>query len=351
MDRVATMKRCVVAAAALTFSLAPAPWPTVLAAEPKGPLVFETHIRPFLKARCFECHGEGKKLKGGLDVRLQHFLVKGGKSGSALAPGKPDDSSVLQRVRDGEMPPGKKKLTRDEIALLERWIREGAAVGRAEPAELPAGFSISPEETAHWAFQPIRVVDPPSVKAGKLVRNPLDRFVLAKLEDNGLSFAAEADRITLIRRAAFDLLGLPPSAVFGPQEIDAFVRDTSADSYEKVIDRLLASPHYGERWGRHWLDVAGYADSEGFTGEDPVRKTAYKYRDYVIRSFNADKPCDRFIEEQLAGDELVRPPYGVLQEPETAAQPTGAACAGHGQPLSGAAERQSIPVRRLNDLS
>lgn len=271
----------------------------------KGPLNFETHVRPILKANCFECHGEGKKLKGGLDLRLRHYLAKGGKSGSALLPGKPGDSVLVQRIRSQEMPPGKKKLTKDEVALIERWIAEGAPTARPEPKELPLGFSISPEEESHWAFQAIGKAEPPRVKAASLVRNPIDNFLLARLEEKGLSFAPVADRITLIRRATFDLLGLPPS----PTEVDAFIKDETPDAYEKLIDRLLASPHYGERWGRHWLDVAGYADSEGYTGEDPVRKTAYRYRDYVIRSFNADKPWDQFITEQLAGDEMVRPPY------------------------------------------
>jgi mono/diheme cytochrome c family protein len=280
-----------------------------LSAQPvKGPLNFETHVRPILKANCFECHGEGKKLKGGLDLRLKHYLVKGGKSGSALLPGKPGDSPIVQRLRSQEMPPGKKKLTKDEVALIERWITEGAPAARAEPKELPLGFSISPDEASHWAFQAIRKVEPPRVKAASLVSNPIDNFLLAKLEEKGQSFAPAADRVTLIRRATFDLIGLPPT----PAEVDAFRNDKSPDAYEKVIDRLLASSHYGERWGRHWLDVAGYADSEGYTGEDPVRKTAYRYRDYVIRSFNTDKPWDEFIEEQLAGDEMIRPPYEKL---------------------------------------
>jgi hypothetical protein len=276
-----------------------------LSAQPGNePLNFETHVRPILKANCFECHGEGKKLKGGLDLRLKHYLVKGGKSGPALLPGKPADSAIVVRLRSQEMPPGKKKLTKDEVALIERWITAGAPTARPEPKELPLGFSISPDEAAHWAFQAIRKVEPPKVKAASLVRNPIDNFLLAKLEEKGLSFTPAADRITLLRRATFDLLGLPPT----PAEVDAFLNDKSPDAYEKLIDRLLASPHYGERWGRHWLDVAGYADSEGYTGEDPVRKTAYRYRDYVIRSFNADKPWDQFVEEQLAGDEMIRPP-------------------------------------------
>ncbi|MBI1831169.1 MAG: DUF1549 domain-containing protein, partial [Planctomycetes bacterium] len=182
---------------------------------------FETHVRPILKAHCFECHGEGKKLKGGLDVRLRHYVVKGGKSGPAVLPSQPADSPMLQRVRSQEMPPGKKKLTKDEVALIERWIQSGAATARPEPKELPLGFSISPEEASHWAYQAIAKTDPPKVKNAKLVRNPIDAFLLAKLEAKGQSFGPEADSVTLIRRATFDLIGLPPT----PAEVDAFVKD------------------------------------------------------------------------------------------------------------------------------
>ncbi len=304
------MKHSVLSVGAVVCSL----WFTCgLSAQPgKGAVNFETQVRPILKANCFECHGEGKKLKGGLDLRLKRFLVKGGKSGPGLISGKPLDSSIVQRLRSQEMPPGKKKLTKDEIAVIERWIQDGAPTARPEPNELPLGFSISPEEASHWAFQAIRKVEPPKVKSANLVRNPIDHFLLAKLEEQGLSFGPSAERITLIRRATFDLLGLPPT----PAEVEAFLKDQAPDAYEKLLDRLLASPHYGERWGRHWLDVAGYADSEGYTGEDPVRKTAYRYRDYVIRSINADKPWDQFIHEQLAGDEMIRPPYENLPPAE-----------------------------------
>jgi mono/diheme cytochrome c family protein len=275
-------------------------------------LVFEKHVRPILKAHCFECHGEGKKLKGDLDVRLRRLLVEGGGNGPAIVPGKPGESLLVQRLRSGEMPPGKTKLRPADVAVIERWIAAGAGTARPEPKTLAVGFAPSSEELEHWAFQPIRRPAVPAVKAAGRVRTPVDAFLLAKLEAKGLSFGPDADRPTLIRRLSFDLLGLPPT----PAEVDAFVNDAAPQAYERLVDRLLDSPHYGERWGRHWLDVAGYADSEGFTGADPVRKTAYKYRDYVIRAFNADKPLDEFIVEQLAGDELVRPPYEKLPPAE-----------------------------------
>ena len=272
------------------------------------PLTFEDAVRPILKAHCFECHGEGEKLKGGLDVRLKRLLVHGGKAGPALHVGKAKDSILIERLQSGEMPPGKKKLTRDEIATIARWIDGGALTARPEPAKLAAGFQLSEDEKSYWFFQPIQSPAIPKVKNQDRVRTPIDAFLLAKLEAKGLTFAADAERATLIRRATFDLVGLPPS----PREVDDFVHDKAGDAYEKLLDRLLASPHYGERWGRHWLDVAGYADSEGYTGEDVVRPTAYRYRDYVIRAFNADKPFDEFIHEQLAGDELVASPYDKL---------------------------------------
>jgi hypothetical protein len=221
-------------------------------------------------------------------------------------------------MKSGEMPPSEKKVPPEQIALIERWIVSGAATLRDEPEQLPPGIDITPEERAFWAFQPIRRVEPPqlsgvvshesmlaSQSGADLVRSPIDAFLLARLREKNLRFAPDADRLTFIRRASFDLTGLPPSV----QEIAEFLADTSDQAYEKLLDKLLASPHYGERWGRHWLDVAGYADSEGNGAEDTPRPYAYKYRDYVIRAFNADKPFDQFITEQLAGDELVPQPW------------------------------------------
>ena len=270
-----------------------------------GELSFEADVRPILKAHCWQCHGEEQELKGGLDARLARSLVHGGESGPAIVAGRHVESLLFQRVSAGEMPPGNKKLSAREIDVLARWIDQGAKTRRPEPQHLAAGDTFSFEEKSHWAFQPVRRPPVPTVKPGSDGRSPIDAFVLAKLRAKGVGFGPPAERATLARRLYFDLIGLPPS----PREIDEFVRDQSPDAYERLVDRLLASPHYGERWGRHWLDVAGYADSEGYTERDVERKWSYKYRDYVIRSLNGDKPWDRFLVEQLAGDELLTPPY------------------------------------------
>jgi len=278
--------------------------PSLLAAE--TPVTFESHVRPILKAYCLECHGEGEKLKGGIDLRLARFIQKGGDSGSALVPGDATKSLLYQKVEAGEMPPSKKKLTKEQLDIVKRWIAGGARVERPEPEKIDNGFVLSAVDRVWWSFQPITKPQVPDM--GK-ERAPIDAFLLQKLREKKLDFSAEADRKTLIRRVTFDLIGLPPT----PEEIEAFVKDQSPNAYEKVIDRLLASPHHGERWGRHWLDVAGYADSEGVTPDDPTRPHAWKYRDYVIRAFNADMPYDRFVREQLAGDEMVKPPYNALK--------------------------------------
>jgi hypothetical protein len=270
-------------------------------------LTFEARIRPLLKTHCFHCHGENPdgKQKAKLDVRLRRFLIKGGRSGPAIVPGKRDESLLYQNLVKGEMPPEdvSKRPTKQEIELIGRWIDQGALTAREEPEAVSAG--PTPEELAFWSFKPIRRSEPPNLVA----RTPIDRFLLAALKAKGLAYSPEADKITLIRRAATDLTGLPPR----PDDVAAFLADDAPDAYERLVDRLLASPAYGERWGRHWLDVAGYADSEGYDERDAERKWAWRYRDYVIRSFNADKPFDRFIQEQIAGDELAAPPYGNLQ--------------------------------------
>ncbi|MFM2167120.1 MAG: hypothetical protein RIS79_1491 [Verrucomicrobiota bacterium] len=271
-----------------------------------GPaLTFEKDVRPILKANCFHCHGEEGETKGGLDVRLARFLQKGGETGPAIIPGDAAKSHLIELVKAGEMPKGKNKLKERDIAILEQWIANGAKTARPEPEMLGPEHAFTDEERAWWSLQPV----------SRPTRKSLDAFIEAKLTEKGLSFSREADPATFIRRASFDLLGLPPT----PEEVQAFEaaciqfgqsgQTLPEAAVRALIDRLLASPHYGERWGRHWLDAAGYADSEGFGEKDLERKWAWKYRDYVIHALNKDKPFDQFVQEQLAGDEMVPQPY------------------------------------------
>jgi mono/diheme cytochrome c family protein len=288
---------------------------------------FEKDIRPILKTNCFLCHGEDGETKGGLDVRLARFIVKGGEHGPAIVPGDAAKSRLLDRIKKGEMPKGKARLKDAQIAIIEQWIAAGAKTARVEPEKLGPEFAFTDEERGWWAFQPIRRATvhgsqfpvpgsqagkglETAVKPGPGTANAIDAFIAEKLAQNNLTFSSEASPATFIRRATFDLTGLPPK----PEEVAAFeneVRDTKGArrAYEQLIDRLLASPAYGERWGRRWLDVAGYSDSDGYTDKDLERKWAYKYRDYVVRSLNSDKPFDQFIREQLAGDEMVPLPH------------------------------------------
>ncbi len=265
-------------------------------------------LEPLMLLRCAVCHG-GRKQDGDLDVRTKASLLKGGKSGPAIVLGKPAESLVLKRIHAGEMPPRKRLIevgvfpfSPSEIEMLSRWIELGAPEIEMQPdvATTDPDPLVSDEDRKFWSFQPPKKVAAPAVNNPDRVRNPIDAFLLARLEAQGLSYAEEADRLTLLRRASFDLTGLPPS----PAEVERFLADRAPNAYEQLIDRLLASPHYGERWGRHWLDAAGYADSEGKRSQDPIRPNSYKYRDYVVRAFNSDKPYDRFLLEQLAGDEL-----------------------------------------------
>ncbi|MBK7998843.1 MAG: DUF1553 domain-containing protein [Verrucomicrobia bacterium] len=281
-------------AATLTF--------VALSSHAAPALTFEKDIRPILKANCFDCHGEGEKLKGGLDLRLRRLMLQGGENGPVIVPGKADRSALFKLTHSGEMPKRDKKLAPEQVALIKRWINSGAKTARPEPTEIGQGSGITEEERAFWSFQPIQHPPVPATRKKDRARTPIDAFLIAAMAKQKVAFSPDAEKITLLRRAHFDLIGLPPT----PAETAAFLADTSPDAYEKLIDRLLASPHYGERWGRHWLDVAGYADSDGYSDADPPRAYAYKYRDYVIRSFNEGKPFDRFITEQLAGDELAR---------------------------------------------
>jgi hypothetical protein len=272
-------------------------------------LTFERDIRPILRAHCLDCHGAVEELKGGLDLRQVRLMQKGGESGTALVVGDAHTSLLLERIRSKEMPPGEMKVNEKELEILTRWVNEGAKTARPEPETIPPGLGITPEERAFWSFQPIKRVTEPQVRPDQQarVRNSIDHFLLAQMPE-GLSFADDADRQTLILRAYFDLTGLPPAS----EQLLQWKNDPADDWYARMIESLLASPHYGERWARHWLDVAGYADSDGYTVNDTERAWAWKYRDYVIRSFNADKPFDRFITEQIAGDELAGPKQGDL---------------------------------------
>ena len=278
---------------------------------PNAELTFERDIRPILKTHCFQCHGEEEELEGSLDVRLRRYLAKGGDSGAVIVPGKPGESLLIERLLSGEMPPGDdpaKKVPASDIEVIARWIAAGAVTARAEPDVLTDADLITEEERAWWSFQPVQRPTPPTVKNRDSVRTAIDAFVVSRLEKDGFGLSPDADRTTLIRRAYFDLIGMPPS----PEAVREFVEDKSSDAYDRLIDQLLASNNYGDRWGRHWLDVAGYADSEGYTTDDKERLWAWKYRDWVIQSLNDDKPFDEFIREQLAGDEMVKPPYAEL---------------------------------------
>ncbi|MEX0679161.1 MAG: PSD1 and planctomycete cytochrome C domain-containing protein [Pirellulales bacterium] len=279
--------------------VARAPW--ARADDTGGKLTYEQHVRPILKANCFRCHGGEGETKGDLDLRLRRLIAAGGESGPAIVPGNRQESLLYQRVRAGEMPPTDRKLTPAEVALIGDWIDAGAATAREEPETLDPGLAITPEERAFWSFQPIpKSVPIPSFTSSDRLRTPIDAFLAGTLREKGLAFSPDAPRAVLLRRAYFDLIGLPPSR----EELAHFLADTDPQAYERAIDRLLDSPHYGERWGRYWLDVAGYADSDGYAADDTVRPFAYKYRDYVVRALGADKPLDEFITEQLAGDEL-----------------------------------------------
>jgi hypothetical protein len=270
---------------------------TAVAGEDADRLAFfREHVRPLLQ-RCVGCHG-GDEPSNGLNLTSRPLALKGGETGPALRPGQASKSLLYSMVVQKKMPP-RRPLAPEEIAILRRWIDDGAAWdGTIERKRRPVVGEPKRAGPDWWSLQPVRR-PPPPVKDAARVRNPIDTFVLAALEAKGLRPAPEADRATLLRRVTFDLTGLPPT----PAEIDAFLRDASPDAWEKVVDRLLASPHYGERWGRHWLDVARFGESQGFE-RDKLRDHAWRYRDYVIRSFNDDKPYPQFVKEQIAGDVL-----------------------------------------------
>jgi hypothetical protein len=279
------------------ISLTSSGWSADGAAAPD----FEKDVLPIFQARCIKCHGLEKQ-KGGLDLRTKASLLEGGENGTALTPSDLKKSLLWEKISKNQMPPGKDKLSAADKTIVENWIRAGAP-GSDRVAKKPVEEkerTVTDADRQFWSFRPPVRPTIPTVDHADRVRNPIDAFILEALEKKGLTLAPEADRLSLIRRATFDLTGLPPT----PQEIDTFLADETPEAYAQLVDRLLASEQYGEHWGRHWLDLAGYADSEGVLDADFVRTAAWRYRDYVIAALNKDKPYDRFLQEQIAGDEL-----------------------------------------------
>ena len=291
----------------LLVALAPRPVPADdQAPNPEQVRFFEAQVRPILADQCFKCHGPTKQ-KAGLRLDSRAALLAGGDSGPAAVAGKPEESLIVAAVRheeDGPKMPPSKKLAAPQVEALIQWVKMGAPWPADDTSPAPSAtrkgeFRITDKDRAHWAFRPIRRPAPPAVKGQGWVANPIDAFVLAGLEAKGLRPNPPASRPELIRRAFYDLTGLPPT----PQEVEKFLSDASPDAYEAMIDRLLASPRYGEKWGRHWLDLVRFAETNSYERDNP-KPSAWRFRDYVIRSLNQDKPYDRFIREQLAGDEL-----------------------------------------------
>jgi mono/diheme cytochrome c family protein len=280
---------------------------------------FEAKVRPVIANRCLDCHGS-EKSKGGLRLDSRDGVLKGAESGPVVLPGKPDESPLIAAIRydgDVQMPP-KGKLKDEEIAALTEWVKRGAiwptarpGVAAGTPSASTSGsatgvasiFKLSEAQRSFWSFRTVTNPGPPAVKNKAWPTSAIDRFILAKLEENALAPAPAADKPTLIRRAYFDLIGMPPS----PGEIAEFVRDDSPGAFDRVVDRLLASPHYGERWGRYWLDVARYGEDQAHSFQPRLYPNGYRYRDWVVRSLNRDIPYDRFVLEQIAGDQLGGP--------------------------------------------
>ncbi len=292
--------------------------------DPAEEAFFESKVRPVLVEHCLECHG-AEKSKGSLRLDARASMLKGGDAGPAVVPGKPEESTLVEAIRydgDVQMPP-KGKLKDAEIAALTDWVKRGAhwpsprpglaasaatAADRSTPS--PAGkpdpsiaSAATEQARSFWSFRPVADPEPPPVRDAAWPTSPIDRFILARLEAVGLSPSPVADKAALIRRVTFDLVGLPPT----PEEIAAFVRDDSADAYERLVDRLLASPHYGERWGRYWLDIARYGEDQAHSFQPRLYPYGYRYRDWLTAAFNRDMPYDRFILEQVAGDLLDGP--------------------------------------------
>jgi mono/diheme cytochrome c family protein len=284
------------------------------AGSPAAVELFEAKVRPLLAANCYACHAQAAM--AGLRVDSREALLRGGETGPALVPGDPEKSALLKAIQHAEgfprMPRGRARLPAADIAAVAEWIKAGAVwPGSAETttaATVAPEKAITAEQRAFWSFQPLASHAPPAVTDAAWPRTDIDRFILARLEKEGLSPVGPADKLTLLRRATLDLTGLPPT----PEEVDAFLKDDSSDAFEKVVDRLLASPAYGEAWGRVWLDVARYGEDD-YRSLDPMGRglnpypNAHLYRDWVIRAFNDDLPYDQFVTAQLAADLLEGP--------------------------------------------
>ena len=266
---------------------------------------FESKVRPILKFRCLKCHGEGPKIRGGLRLDSRDAMLRGGELGPAVSREAPDQSLLLQAIRfeELEMPPSG-KLPANEVEILERWVKDGATwspspIATNKPLVAPvrpsaeAARSTTVAARREWSHRPVVRPSVPTAKQQDWCRNPIDAFLLNRLEKAGLKPAPEADRLTMIRRLCYDLTGLGPT----PDEVDSFLADQRSDAYERLVDTLLASPHYGEKWGRHWLDLVRYGETNGYE-RDSAKPFAWRYRDYVINAFNRDKPYDQFIREQ-----------------------------------------------------
>lgn len=276
------------------------------AITPEQERFFEAKIRPVLVEACLKCHGD-KKQSGGLRLDSRSALLAGGDTGPAIVPGDAGKSLLIKAISHAgelKMPPSK-KLPREKIDDLTRWIAQGApwpGTDRETGPVRKVGLQVTDRDRQHWAFRPVQRPAVPAVKTPSWVRNPIDAFILSRLEAKGLKPASPASRQELVRRVYYDLTGLPPT----PAEVQDFLGDTRPDAWERLIDRLLASPRYGEKWARHWLDLVRYADTNSYERDNP-KPNSWRFRDFVIRSFNADKPYDRFLIEQLAGDELPSP--------------------------------------------
>lgn len=300
------VRSAVVALMVLVFAGGLAGWDAA-GQESASARIFRQRVAPILENNCLMCHGELVQ-RSGLDLRSEAAILKGGSRGPAVVPGRPDQSLLIKLITHQDepaMPMGMDKLPAQDVAAIREWVEAlpaGSIVAAAEPVTpvRRQGYSVNDQDRRFWSFLKPSRPEVPKVRSQKRVRNEIDAFVLSGLEKAGLEPAREADPRTLIRRVWFDLTGLPPA----PEDVEAFVRNPSDDAWKKVIDKLLASPAYGERWGRHWLDLARYADSGGYEF-DVDRPHAWRYRDYVIRSFNEDKPYDRFIREQLANDQFL----------------------------------------------